>query len=99
MTQQEQMKLVLLYTLSELGGGGQRRYVLDYINGSNYWYKNDQQDVIRASRNERAWRNNFSYERLHLVENGYMKKNGNGKWLITDGGKAHLKLLIEKANY
>lgn len=97
MTQQEQMKLVLLYTLSELGGGGQRSHVLNYINDSNYWYKNDQQDVIRASRNESAWRNNFSYERIHLVEHGYMQKNGNGKWLITDGGKAHLKLLIEKA--
>lgn len=96
MTQQEQMKLVLLYTLSELGGGGQRSYVLDYINSSNYWYKNDQRDVIRTSRNESAWRNNFSYERQHLVEHGYMQKNGNGKWLITDEGKAYLELLIEK---
>ncbi len=97
MTQQEQMKLVLLYTLSELGGGGQRSYILDYINSSNYWYKNDQRDVIRTSRNESAWRNNFSYERQHLVEHGYMQKNGNGKWLITDEGKAHLELLIKKA--
>ena len=96
MTQQEQMKLVLLYTLSELDGGGQRSYVLDYINSSNYWYKNDQRDIIRASRNESVWRNNFSFERQHLVEHGYMRKNGNGKWLITDDGKAHLEYLIEK---
>lgn len=97
MTQQEQMKLVLLYTLSELGGGGQRSSVLNYINSSNYWYKNDQQDITRTSRHEKAWRNNFSYERQHLVEHGYMQRNGNGKWFITDEGRIHLELLIEKA--
>lgn len=70
--------------------------MLDYINSSNYWYKNDQRDIIRASRNESVWRNNFSFERQHLVEHGYMRKNGNGKWLITDDGKAHLEYLIEK---
>lgn len=97
MTQQEQMKLVLLYSLSELNGGNQRNYVLQYINDSNYWYKNDLNDTIRESRTEYIWRNNFSFERQHLVANGYMKKDGKGIWEITDYGRVQLSLLIEKA--
>lgn len=97
MTKQEQMKLVLLRSLFELDGGGQRKYVLQYINDCNYWYKSDQNDYIRTSRNENAWRNDFSYERLHLVEHGYMKKGGNGIWEITEDGKIYLASLIEKA--
>ena len=96
MTQQEQMKLVLLYSLNELGGGEQRKHVLQYINDHNYWYKNDQNDVLRATRNEIAWRNDFSFERQHLVEHGFMKKNGNGRWEITEAGIIELDLLLEK---
>ncbi len=96
MTQQEQMKLVLLYSLYELNGGGQRKQVLQYINDHNYWYKNDQNDTKRSTRNENTWRNDFSFERQHLVEHGYMEKNGNGKWKITINGKLHIATLIQK---
>lgn len=97
MKQQEQKWLVLLYSLNELDGGAQRRDVLQYIKDCNYWYKNDQNDILLISRNEFAWRNDFSYERQHLVEKGYMESNGNGKWNITLQGKSFLLTLIEKA--
>ncbi|WP_313070961.1 winged helix-turn-helix domain-containing protein [Lacrimispora sp.] len=97
MNQQKQMQLVLLFTLNELGGGGHRRHVLQYINDSCYWFKNDQNDKIRSSRNENVWRNNFSYERQHLKQFGYMKNCTDGTWEITEDGKNQLALMVEEA--
>ncbi len=99
MTQSEQMKLVLLYAMSEIGGGGGTRHlVLQHINDNSYWYKNDANDRLGTSRpSESKWRNNFSYERQHLVADGYMKAGGDGNWIITEKGKGYLSELIEQA--
>lgn len=99
MNQKEQKWLVLLYSLTECKGGDQRSVILQHINDCGYWYKNDQNDILRRTRNEMAWRNDFSFERQHLVEYGYMKSNGQGRWEVTDKGKAILTHLIEKAMY
>ncbi len=96
MNQQEQKWLVLLYSLIELGGGGRRKTVLQHIQEKGYWYKNDRNDALRTTRNERAWRNDFSYERHHLVERGYMQKGVKGIWQITEPGKAYVNLMDEK---
>ena len=98
MTQSEQMKLVLLYTMDEIGGGGKRQLVLQHINNNSYWYKNDTNDILGTSRpSESKWRNNFSYERQHLVTDGYMEAGGDGNWIITEKGKGYLNKLIEQA--
>jgi len=98
MTQSEQMKLVLLYAMSEIGGGGKRHLVLQHINDNSYWYKNDANDILGTSRpSESKWRNNFSYERQHLVDDGYMKAGGDGNWIITEKGKVYLSELIKQA--
>lgn len=98
MTQVEQMKMVLLYAMDEIGGGGKRRQVLQHINDCHYWYKNDANDTPSASRpSEPKWRNKFSYERQHLVEAGYMMDGGDGNWSITGSGKVYLHQLIDQA--
>lgn len=98
MTQSEQMKMVLLYAMNEMGGGGKRRLVLQHINDNSYWHKNDTNDVPGTTRpSESKWRNNFSYERQHLVDDGYMKAGGDGNWIITERGKEYLSKLIEQA--
>lgn len=98
MTQSEQMKMVLLYAMDEIGGGGRRQQVLQHINDSRYWYKNDANDTTGATRpSESKWRNNFSYERQHLVSAGYMKSGGDGNWFITEAGKTHLRRLMAQA--
>jgi hypothetical protein len=97
MTLQEQKWLVLLYSLIELDGGCARKQVLCHIQGQNYWYKNDQNDASRTSRNEKAWRNDFSYERIHLIENGSMQNRADGIWNITEPGKECFCFLAEKA--
>lgn len=98
MTQSEQMKLVLLYAMNEIGGGGKRHLVLQHINDNGYWYKNDTNDILGRSRpSESKWRNNFSYERQHLVDDGYMKAGGDGNWIITEEGKRCLSKLINQA--
>ncbi len=98
MTQSEQMKLVLLYAMNEMGGGGKRHLVLQHINDNGYWYKNDTNDILgRLHPSESKWRNNFSYERQHLVADGYMKAGGDGNWIITDEGKRCLSKLINQA--
>lgn len=98
MTQLEQMKLVLLYSMNEMGGGGKRHLVLQHINDNDYWYKNDINDIRGRGRpSEAKWRNNFSYERQHLVDDGYMKAGGDGNWFITEKGKGYLINLIDQA--
>lgn len=98
MTQSEQMKLVLLYTMNEIGGGGKRHLVLQHINDNRYWYKNDTNDIFGRSRpSEAKWRNNFSYERQHLVADGYMKAGGDGNWIITEKGTRYLSKLMNQA--
>lgn len=96
MNQQEQKWLVLLYSLIELDGGSERKNVLQHIQENGYWYKSDQNDVSRTTRNEKAWRNDFSYERQHLVEQGYMQRGGRGLWKITDAGKEYVDSLVER---
>lgn len=54
MNRQEQKWLVLLYSLMELDGGSQRKNVLRHIQENGYWYKNDQNDVPCATRNEKT---------------------------------------------
>ena len=78
MSHQEQKWLVLLYSLIELDGGSQRKTVLKHIQENGYWYKNDQNDICRTTRNEKVWRNDFSFERQHLVANGYMCNGEHG---------------------
>lgn len=98
MTQTDQMKLVLLYAMEELGGGGRRQAVLQHINDHRYWYKNDTNDTAGATRpSESKWRNNFSYERQHLVSDGCMQSGGDGNWRITEKGKACLLRLLAQA--
>lgn len=97
MNKNEQKWLVLLYTMSEMGGGGPRNAVLQRINDCGYWCKNDANDILRSTRNERAWRNDFSFERQHLVEQGCMKSGGNGRWEITKKGRVRLARLKKLA--
>lgn len=92
----EQKWLVLLYSMMELDGGGQRKAILQHIQNNGYWYKNDQNDILRTTRNERAWRNDFSFERQHLVEQGYMQNGLRGIWKITESGKSFVDSIIPK---
>lgn len=97
MNKSKQKWLVLLYTLSEMGGGGPRNAVLQHINDYGYWDKNDANDILRSTRNEKAWRNDFSFERQHLVEQGLMEGGGDGNWKITESGRAYLSQLKDLA--
>lgn len=98
MTQVEQMKMVLLYALDELDGGGKRHQVLQHINDNHYWYRNDGNDATGTYRpSETRWRNNFSYERQHLVADGYMRSGGDGNWFITESGRTYLQQLLQQA--
>ncbi|RKJ73034.1 hypothetical protein D7X33_20925 [Butyricicoccus sp. 1XD8-22] len=96
MSHQEQKWLVLLYSLIELDGGSQRKTVLKHIQENGYWYKNDQNDICRTTRNEKVWRNDFSFERQHLVANGYMCNGEHGLWKITEAGKEYVQALSQR---
>ena len=78
MNRQEQKWLVLLYSLIELDGGSQRKTVLKHIQENGYWYKNDQNDICRTTRNEKVWRNDFSFERHKRFTTGFRSKAKNG---------------------
>lgn len=97
MNQQEQKWLVLLYSLIELDGEGTKKQVLQHIQNHHYWHKNDQNDELLTTRPEKKWRNDFSFERQHLVERGYMGKGTHGKWSLTENGRDFFYSLIEKA--
>lgn len=87
----------ILYSLIELDGGERRRQVLQNIQKNDYWRKNDDNDKKLESRNEKSWRNDFSYERQHLVDAGYMQKDTPGRWEITESGRNYFSTLVEKA--
>lgn len=100
MNYQRQMRLVLLYTLKQLSGSAEKSDVMRYINDHGYWYVNDESDTRQYSRgeNEKQWRNDLSYERIHLIEHGYMKpKVKRGLWEMTRAGEAYLSELIGEA--
>ncbi|MDR2296672.1 MAG: HNH endonuclease [Clostridiales Family XIII bacterium] len=99
MNQEKQMWLVLLYSFMELDGGAARKHVLRHIQEQNYWYKNDRNDMPRpsGSRTEKKWRSDFSYERINLMEYGYMEKRADGIWNITESGKEYFYSLAEEA--
>ncbi len=97
MNKNDQKWLVILYTLKEMGGGGVRSNVLKHINECGYWHKNDQNDNVRRTRNEKAWRNDFSFERQHLVSRGYMEEARRGIWKITPRGEERLQELCRQA--
>lgn len=96
MNQQEQKWLVLLYSLIELDGGSQRKNILRHIQENGYWDKNDQNDVPPPTRKEKAWRNDFSFERQHLVDRGYMQAGVKGIWKITEAGREYVDSLAER---
>lgn len=95
MNQRDQKWLVLLYSLAEMGGGGRRSEVLRHIQQCGYWRKNDLNDMDRDTRREKTWRNDLSYERMYLVDRGYMLRGARGEWRITDAGKAHLDRAVD----
>lgn len=95
LTKRIQKYLVLLYSLIELDGESTKKNTLEHIQKKGYWYKNDQNDILLSTRKEKTWRNDFSYERYHLIEEGYMANGIAGIWKITPKGEAYLFSLIE----
>ena len=81
----------------ELNGEATKDMVLQHIQNNNYWYKNDQNSEMLDTRPERKWRNDFAFERHHLVKKGYLSNQVHGKWILTKSGKDFLSVLIEKA--
>ncbi|MCL2547060.1 MAG: winged helix-turn-helix domain-containing protein, partial [Oscillospiraceae bacterium] len=97
MNSKEQKWLVLLYALIELNGGGTKQQVLVHIQEQDYWHINDQNDVLLETRCEFKWRNDFAFERAHLVRKGYMQRGQRDIWNITKEGRNQFSLLVEKA--
>lgn len=97
MNQQEQKWLVLLYTIMELDGEATKDKVLQHIQNNNYWHKNDQNSELLITRPEMKWRNDFAFERHHLVKQGFLSNRVRGKWILTESGKNFLSVLMEKA--
>ena len=95
LTKRIQKYLVLLYSLIELDGESTKKNTLEHIQKKGYWYKNDQNDILLSTRKEKTWRNDFSYERYHLIKEGYMANGMAGIWKITPKGEAYLFSLIE----
>lgn len=92
MTKTKQMKLVLLYAIEELGGTATKEKVLNHINDKGYWQKNDNNDISQRGRKELKWRNEFAFERSHLVKEGCIYNWDRDEWSITPKGE---RLIIE----
>ena len=99
MNAQQQMRLVLLYALKQLSGRAEKHTIMQYINDHEYWYINDGNDTRQYSRDkEKKWRNDLSYERIHLIQAGYMKpKIQRGLWEMTPLGESYLLELTRMA--
>lgn len=96
MTKTKQMKLVLLYAINELGGTATKDEVLNYINNKGYWQKNDDNDINQNGRNELKWRNEFAFERSHLVKEDCIDNLGRDEWKITPKGEDLIGELVQE---
>lgn len=93
----EQCWIVLLYALIELDGEGTKQEVLAHIQQHKYWHADDTNDNHPDSRpNECSWRNEFSFGRQHMVEQGYMEKAERGVWRISKKGRQYFANLKNK---
>ncbi|MCL2562896.1 MAG: HNH endonuclease [Oscillospiraceae bacterium] len=97
MNKKDQKWLIMLYALIELDGGGTKQQVLNHIQVQGYWHKSDQNDDFLPSRPELRWRNDFAFERSHLVKGGYMQKGLHDVWRITKKGRSYYLELAKKA--
>ena len=67
MTNREQIWVVLLSALVDIGGEGSKQTVLEYIQQNGCWYQNDSNRTNPPSRpTEYSWRNDISYGRQHI---------------------------------
>lgn len=97
MTVTEQQRIVLLYTLIELGGTATKRAALKHIQDNSYWRMNDSNDVTRDNRpSEKIWRNDISYSRKHLVTLGCIINEKRNEWKISESGRDYFELLAKK---
>lgn len=99
MNVQQQMRFVLLYALKQLSGRAEKHAIMQYINDHGYWYINAENETRLYSRGkEKQWRNDLSYERIHLIQNGYMKPMfQRGLWEMTPLGESYLLELTKMA--
>lgn len=99
MNAQQQMRFVLLYALKQLSGRAEKHAIMQYINDHVYWYINDENETRLYSRGkEKQWRNDLSYERIHLIQDGYMKPMlQRGLWEMTPLGESYLLELTRMA--
>lgn len=93
----EQRRVVLLYSLIELGGKASKQTVLEHIQDNSYWRMNDSNDTVRNNRpSEKIWRNDFAYSRKHLVMLGYILNENRNEWEISESGKEYFEFLSKK---
>lgn len=93
----EQQRIVLLYSLIELGASASKQATLKHIQDNSYWRKNDNNDTARDNRpSEKNWRIDFAYSRKQLVTLGYLLNEARDEWKISERGKAYFEFLLKK---
>lgn len=88
-TPQSAYAIPLLESLIEMGGKGKVRSVLEKV-GEKMDSKLKEKDLEKVSTGALRWKNHAMWERLNLVDLGYLKRDSpRGIWEITDTGKEY----------
>jgi hypothetical protein len=93
MNTEEEKRFVLLASVLDLGGRGQKHEVLDNIEAKGYLKLNDHDLKSMPTRNELYWRNDVAYVRKHLVANRYLDGARFNNWEITSKGQSYFHQL------
>jgi hypothetical protein len=91
----DEQKFVVLLTIVELGGAPTKAKVLDHVEFEKYYHLDSRDVEWLDTRLEQRWRNDLSYTRERLKEEGSIDGSIRDCWRITNGGKAHLLQLAE----
>lgn len=91
MTKELENRILLLYTIFELGGNSKKKDVLDFIINNDLIVIGEEDKKILKTRKELKWRNELAYVRQHLVEIEALNKY---EWSITPIGKMYYNSLI-----
>lgn len=86
--------------LDAMGGKGRRASVLDWIEKHHGQDLSAEDLEYRESTREEVWRNNVSWVRQHLVNEGLLINHSeHGQWELSERGRSTLRpLSIEDLN-
>jgi hypothetical protein len=94
LTSDQEIRLIILLSIMDLGGKGTKAQVLDNIVSKNYWSFSEYDTEVLQTREEERWRNKFAFVRDDLKNEGYLDGSIRNIWALTSSSESYAKKLV-----